>query len=457
MSYSKMQTTTSNRGRKFTINKSMIPEDSLLYGATEVDCSAVVLGAIVTYVETGKVADLNNPTVDAFGKWLGLVNEHNWPREYWALKLREDWLRRNLHTTIDSVDDWLIEVTPGETFNLYKTRSLPDQQVIPAASKKDCNNCYYVQDNLMAADKFVVAGGSVLASLTKTSFGDIDYFYIGDKSLHETVDDWIEEAKICADESLHYTGKTISSIYSDSISPSQLILRRYRSVEEILLDFDLDCIRCATVGGKFYVTPTWLYSITHGTIFIDLNFYTPAFHHRLVKYFTRGFDIWLPIPCDSLAIHRINSIVPKDNTIDVLLATLFGIRNKIRDTSGYEYGSAGISFDVDPDLIDHSAKVILGERNIGKFSIERGSSNAHLSLSLKCDNSWSTLEQDLHYATLKGWHEIDKMQEIYDTFLSKVGPFAYSDERILDTTTRFARKHLADPSTWISDSQLIQG
>lgn len=72
----------------------------------------------------------------------------------------------------------------------------------------------------------------------------------------------------------------------------QFITRAYRSVEELLLSFDLGSCCFAVDGAAMHATERGLYAIAHATNFFDPTKRSTAY--RMEKYMHRGFQFLLP-------------------------------------------------------------------------------------------------------------------------------------------------------------------
>jgi len=85
---------------------------------------------------------------------------------------------------------------------------------------------------------------------------------------------------------------TIASHYP--IRHVQIVLRRYKSVSEILTGFDVDCSCFAYDGSQVYGTPRAITAFMTQTNTIDLSRRSPSYESRLSKYASRGFEVYWP-------------------------------------------------------------------------------------------------------------------------------------------------------------------
>ncbi|KAI1302747.1 ankyrin repeat protein [Xylaria venustula] len=83
----------------------------------------------------------------------------------------------------------------------------------------------------------------------------------------------------------------------------QVILRRYRSISEIVTGCDIDCACVAFDGRQVYSSPRGITAIATRTNAIDLSRRGPAYENRLCKYRNRNFEVFW----NSLERSRINA------------------------------------------------------------------------------------------------------------------------------------------------------
>lgn len=73
---------------------------------------------------------------------------------------------------------------------------------------------------------------------------------------------------------------------------SQIVLRVYKSIGEILTGFDIDAAGGAYDGTQVYVTPRALGSFITQINHIDLSRRSPSYENRLSKYSHRNFEVY---------------------------------------------------------------------------------------------------------------------------------------------------------------------
>lgn len=162
-------------------------------------------------------------------------------------------------------------------------------------------------------NNMVVAGGSVLASLrglesplnkklmkSLYSSADVDIFLYGltvSQAEAKIKHIFSEIKKVNKD--VHYvrTPNTLTLFAGSPSLPVQIVMSLYTSVEEILLNFDLDCISVAYTGNQVLALPKFLRSVHQMSNCIDssINLQGKLQWKRLTKYASRGFPSALPM------------------------------------------------------------------------------------------------------------------------------------------------------------------
>ncbi|KAL4780690.1 ankyrin repeat-containing domain protein [Aspergillus varians] len=74
----------------------------------------------------------------------------------------------------------------------------------------------------------------------------------------------------------------------------QVVLRRYKSIAEILTGFDVDCSCAAYDGNQVYLAPRAVGAYMTQINRIDLSRRSPSYESRLSKYSHRGFEVFWP-------------------------------------------------------------------------------------------------------------------------------------------------------------------
>ncbi|KAI9024784.1 hypothetical protein DFJ74DRAFT_56354 [Hyaloraphidium curvatum] len=91
--------------------------------------------------------------------------------------------------------------------------------------------------------------------------------------------------------------KTENTVTMETGSPRrkiQVILREYKSKEEALNEFDLDCVCVGYDGREVLATPRALKAISTRVNVVDLSIRGTAYESRLLKYAERGFAVAIP-------------------------------------------------------------------------------------------------------------------------------------------------------------------
>ena len=152
----------------------------------------------------------------------------------------------------------------------------------------------------------VFAGGSVMAALTDSGFGDVDIFLCCPRDEGAAALRCVYEAaqrlhKRRHGDDVHILvtrSKYAVTVFShpSTFPPVQVILSVYESVVALLTDFDVDCRACAFLPKEKRVVcmPRCLRALRCGANVADSDFDGPGYHRRLLKYDCRGFAIAVP-------------------------------------------------------------------------------------------------------------------------------------------------------------------
>ncbi|KAL4756102.1 ankyrin repeat protein [Aspergillus foveolatus] len=114
----------------------------------------------------------------------------------------------------------------------------------------------------------------------------------------------------------------------------QIVLRRYKSIAEILTGFDVDCSCAAYDGSQVYLAPRAVGAFITQVNQVDLSRRSPSYENRLSKYSHRGFEIFWP----DLDRSRIDpSIFERSFTRTVGLARLLVLEKLPKSSDREEY------------------------------------------------------------------------------------------------------------------------
>jgi len=207
----------------------------------------------------------------------------------------------------------------------------------------------------------ILAGGSALSFIKdQRIFGDYDLFLYG-------LDDAAARLKIQeilshfqshgVTKALIRTDRVITLITQD-FGTVQIILRLYSHPAEVLLGFDLPCVRLFYNGTGFWMLKSCLNAIVNGYNLATSYqpFRTGSYENRLVKYYTRGFDIrvlsFQPEKVDP-AIFEGNFMALKER--NGLAKLLFMLKYNISNSKSYselrgDYDPFSLLFDFIQDM-----------------------------------------------------------------------------------------------------------
>lgn len=74
----------------------------------------------------------------------------------------------------------------------------------------------------------------------------------------------------------------------------QIVLRRYRSIAEVIAGFDIDCCCIAFDGSRVWALPRSQRALNYGFNLVDPSRRSPTYEMRLYKYSVRGFSVAVP-------------------------------------------------------------------------------------------------------------------------------------------------------------------
>jgi hypothetical protein len=241
---------------------------------------------------------------------LYMINvEREYPESFEQIRARESIVRNNYKTDkidiIKLTDDMLIRKDlsmPNHNLLFYESR-LPSKLY---TGKMDDYRKYGIIQGIISDDfdftNICIAGGSVVSVLLGRTINDIDIFLVIDEP------DVEKREKIAMDKIRYITrylakGKDVVARMQNVISiivergiriEVQIILRIYRSINEILCGFDIDSCCFAYDGKDYLTTERGLHAIQYGVNCVDFTRLSPTYEMRLVKYAKRGFKIYVP-------------------------------------------------------------------------------------------------------------------------------------------------------------------
>ncbi|KAJ0423554.1 hypothetical protein BJY00DRAFT_321678 [Aspergillus carlsbadensis] len=127
---------------------------------------------------------------------------------------------------------------------------------------------------------------------------DVDLFLYG--LTEEQAVEKIKQIEKCIRDSILTEVSTIRTKHAITIVSQyptrhvQIVLRRYKSVAEILTGFDVDCSCAAYDGAQVYLAPRAVGAYITQVNQIDLSRRSPSYENRLSKYSHRGFEVFWP-------------------------------------------------------------------------------------------------------------------------------------------------------------------
>jgi hypothetical protein len=148
----------------------------------------------------------------------------------------------------------------------------------------------------------VVAGGAVCGALTGYASKDLDLFPLcsTDEELKKQIHAIGAHLALKAGEKnvqIFRTQRAITFKVNGG-REYQVVLRRYRNVEEVLYSFDLGSAavaldRCTARGGRVVFSMTGKFAYEHRLNILDLDVHRGSYERRVVKYWCRGFGLAL--------------------------------------------------------------------------------------------------------------------------------------------------------------------
>lgn len=219
-----------------------------------------------------------NEEIEMFFDKMGHPNEMKYPHEYWAIKLRDNWIRDNFYR---------LELYKDSYYNLVE---IPVKNDLVLGSTMVASSCEFRFSPFVLPEYAYIAGGAALyMSGYSDTLGDIDVFFVAQR---EVAEKYIRDncSKINDTVSVRRIGVKGNKSYK-----MQFIHRLYKSPAEIIYGFDLDCVGVLYDGKKLWATERALFSLKNKMNWFDPMRASPSYAFRLSKYKTRGFSIGLPL------------------------------------------------------------------------------------------------------------------------------------------------------------------
>lgn len=294
----------------------LMPEDNLIshvHADLGVDSPVPVkltsneLKDCAKFLSTGKFPeDVDSLIINL--KYLQCISApENLPREFFLIKLKEDWLRGNLTNPLVklSVNQGVTELTNSSLWEYPKAKIDSNKILTPlktVSSNFDVDKISSQLGQIMTrfglgagntADQGVVlAGGSGFCAMQDSvPIKDYDIFFYGYSE---------DEAMAIIDNVIQLPGVTSVKRTSFTITfhvlriPYQFVLRLYDNISQILLGFDIDCCRVAFDGQRVWATESALFALKNKVNVVDFDRMSPTYEMRLAKYATRGISVYVP-------------------------------------------------------------------------------------------------------------------------------------------------------------------
>lgn len=166
-----------------------------------------------------------------------------------------------------------------------------------------------IPDDLLSC--IVVAGGAVLDCIFGNTPNDYDLFIFGDVDPYQVTEKllsiWANRITF-AMRTEHSITVKIGKEHPNTISRAsrwnppprdlviQIVLRHYRTPNEVVYGFDLEPCRCLIYRDEMWMTPSCKFSIKTATMTVDLSRASTTYNKRLSKYHhKRSFAVYIPI------------------------------------------------------------------------------------------------------------------------------------------------------------------
>ncbi len=156
---------------------------------------------------------------------------------------------------------------------------------------------------VMGRSRLALAGGSIVGVVGRfvTPGNDYDLFTygIGGSEATGLLEDILRLPGVSI---AARTGNAVTIMYKESPESKmisiQIILRLYRSVSHIVSSFDLPPCKIVAFmedsGLQLLATASWMSAMRSMSFWIDEEAWSTSTAYRLIKYYTRGFDVVLP-------------------------------------------------------------------------------------------------------------------------------------------------------------------
>jgi len=151
-------------------------------------------------------------------------------------------------------------------------------------------------DGILGTGSYVIAGGYALAVLLgcdkpafhRNTYSDVDIFV-----LESDADPVIQKLK-GSGLTLSVSDNCINFYNGDphnrSTQSFQIVLRKYKSLGQIVYGFDVDCCTVLWYKNNLYTSKRAQYAIDHEINWINPELFSPSFYARITKYRYRNYN-----------------------------------------------------------------------------------------------------------------------------------------------------------------------
>lgn len=280
------------------------------------------MGAFNKFV-TGESFSMTVEDEDFFST-QGYPNINNYPLEYWALKLRSNWIRDNFYK---------LDLKKDPLYGLVEVPIAKNRYI------KVSNSTYssYVKLDT-ERDGVVVAGGAALylSGYTHTC-NDVDLFPL-DKEKSLSFFKSISDSRYRQTVEVTKNAYNACNAFIDNTSNQlklSLIRRLYSTPTEVVHGFDIDACQFVAVYTdgvpKLYATEIALYAAKNNCSWFDPNLNNATYIDRLIKYHYRGMLLQLP----NFEHARLNTDLMADARLSSCMIETMSVYG-IRETDTYK-------------------------------------------------------------------------------------------------------------------------
>ena len=217
-------------------------------------------------------------------------------------------------------------------------------------------------EELIQKHGFYIAGGAVVSLIWKTDYNDIDLFMVNAANPVEQIDSFIKELPKVVRVSRNGCCATITMEDQPKI---QIIFYNYKSMEEILSNFDIgSCSFILSTDGNIYTDKKGAVAYTCKLNRLNLEMRQSSLEPRLVKYLKRGFSVQIDgfKLIEGLTIYPYIALYVKDGQLIDIISKRYNI------VSGYN-----------SVLLPHTMKYCIGTTT-NYESIEKLNNSEHGSI-----------------------------------------------------------------------------